>query len=197
MNKIKIVLLITAIIVGFSVLIQAEKAWDNMIYVKSNINGVDYRVRKLEDCQEAADLLAETHMKMKETCRILEKNNPSDKRVLRLKERFPNTSISESDGYGSQTSFSINKGEKIVLCLRSKDGSNKLVDKNLLLFVALHEMSHIMTTSIGHEDEFCNNFKFVLKECQNNGLYKCINFSSNPQSYCGITVTSSPHPCNS
>ena len=131
-----------------------------------------------------------------ETCNILEKNNPTDPRVLRLKERFHNTSLSESDGYGNQTSFSINKGEKIVLCLRSKDGSNKLVDKNLLLFVALHEMSHIMTISIGHDDEFWNNFKFVLKECQNNGLYKCINFSSNPQSYCGITVTSSPHPCN-
>jgi hypothetical protein len=196
MDKLKIVLIITAITIGFSVLIRAEKEWDNMTYIKSNINGTEYRVRKLKDCQEAADLLAETHIKMKETCNILEKNNPTDARVLRLKERFPNTSLSESDGYGSQTSFSINKGEKIVLCLRSKDGSNKFVDKNLLLFVALHEMSHIMTISIGHEDEFWNNFKFMLKECQNNGIYKCINFSSDPKSYCGITVTSSPQSCN-
>ena len=195
MSKINIILTISAIIFIFSFLIEAEKKWDNMIYVKSNISGLEYRVRKLDNSQEASDLLAETHLKMKEACKILENSNPTDERVMRLLERFPDTSLAESDGYGSQTSYSINKGEKIVLCLRSKDGNNTLVDKNLLLFVALHEMSHIMTKSIGHEDEFWNNFKFVLKECQKNGLYKCINFSANPQSYCGITVTSSPFPC--
>ena len=196
MDKFKIIMIITFFIFGYSALIQIEKSWDNMIYVKSNINGQEYRVRKLEDSQQAADLLADIHIKMRETCNILYKNNSTDSRVLRLNERFPNTSLSESDGYGNQTSFSINKGEKIVLCLRSKDGTNKLVDNNLLLFVALHEMSHIMTLSIGHEDEFWNNFKFVLKECQNSGIYKCINFNTDPQSYCGITVTSSPYPCN-
>jgi len=197
MYKSNIVLVITAIVVIFTFLIHAEKSWDNMTYCRSEINGQEYKVRKLEDKESAANMLAETHEKMKKVCKILENNNPNDERVQRLKKKFPYTALQESDGYGTQTSFSINKGEKIVLCLRSKDGSNRLVDKNLLLFVALHEMSHIMTTSIGHTQEFWDNFKFVLKECQNNGIYKCINFSSNPQSYCGITVTSSPFPCNS
>ena len=196
MYKSNIVLVITAIIVLFTFLIQAEKSWDNMTYCHSDVNGKEYRVRKLEDKEDAANILAETHEKMKKVCKILENTNPNDQRVKKLKKKFPYTTLQESDGYGSQTSFSINKGEKIVLCLRSKDGNNKLVDKNLLLFVALHEMSHIMTNSIGHTQEFWDNFKFVLKECQYNGIYKCINFSSNPQSYCGITVTSSPFPCN-
>ena len=194
--KIKIVFMMTGLILFFCFLIHLEKRWDNMIYVKSNINGIEYRVRKIDNAQLAADLLGETHLKMKEICNILKNNHPDDQRVIRLVERFPNTSLAESDGYGSQTSYSINKGEKIVLCLRAKDGSNKLVDKNLLLFVALHEMSHIMTVSIGHEDEFWTNFKFMLKESQNSGLYKCINFSSTPQSYCGMTVTSTPFPCD-
>ena len=195
MTKLKIILLITLIVLIFSLLISLEKKFDNMIYVKSKINGVEYRVRKLDDCQDAADLLGETHLKMKDVCEILYNNNPLDDRVIRLKNRFPNTSLSEFDGNGNQTSFSINKGEKIVLCLRAKDGSNKLVDKNLLLFVALHEMSHIMTISVGHHEEFWENFKFVLGECQKNGIYKCIDFSSNPQKYCGMTVTSSPMTC--
>ena len=33
----------------------------------------------------------------------------------------------------------------------------KLVDKNLLLFVALHELSHIMTVSLNHTEEFWDN----------------------------------------
>jgi len=192
-----IVFTVTLIIIIFSFLITAEKAFDNMTTVRSSVNGTEYRVRKLDDKQVAADRLGETHETLKRVCKILGETHPDDKRVIRLKNKFSYTNLSESDGNGSQTSFSINKGEKIVLCLRSKDGTNKLVDKNLLLFVALHEISHIMTTSIGHTSEFWDNFKFVLKECQGKGIYQCIDFASNPQSYCGITVTSSPFPCNS
>ena len=193
--KTNIVLVITTIVVFFAILIHSEKAWDNMTVVKSRVNGKEYKVRKLEDKKKAADILAETHEKLHTVCRLLEETNPHDERVKILKERFPYTTLEESDGYGSKTSFSINKGEKIVLCLRAKDGTNQLVDKNLLLFVALHELSHIMTKSVGHKSDFWDNFKFVLKECQKKGIYKCINFSANPQSYCGITVTSSPFPC--
>ena len=196
MKQTNIVLIFTAIIVIFIILIQAEKYLDNMTSVKSSINNTIYRVRKLDDKEKAADMLAETHDTLKKVCKILEKSNPYDERVKRLITKFPYTTIQESDGYGSQTSFSINKGEKIVLCLRAKDGTNKFVDKNVLLFVALHEISHIMTVSVNHTQEFWDNFKFVLKECQDKEIYKCIDFSVTPQSYCGITVTSSPFPCN-
>ena len=194
--KTNIAFIITIIVIVFSLLIQAEKSFDNMTTVKSQTNGTSYRVRKLDDKQTAANMLGETHETLKRVCKILEESHPSDERCIRLKDKFPYTTLEESDGNGSQTSFSINKGEKIVLCLRSKDGTNRLVDKNLLLFVALHEISHIMTKSIGHTPEFWDNFKFVLKECQGKGIYQCIDFAANPQSYCGITVTSSPFPCN-
>ena len=132
--KTNIVLVITTIVVIFTILINAEKSWNNMTYVKSRVNGKEYKVRKLDDKEEASDMLAETHEKLHKVCEILEVSNPDDERVKVLKERFPYTTLEESDGNGSQTSFSINKGEKIVLCLRSKDGTNKLVDKNLLLW---------------------------------------------------------------
>lgn len=190
-----IVLLITFVVFILSYLIKRDVWNDRMCYVKSNINGKEYRVRKLEDKQEACDLLASTHEKMLNFCKHLYEKYPDDKRVVKVMKRFPNTVLCESDGYGSQTSYSINKGEKIVLCMRMKDGTNSLVDDNLLLFVALHELSHIMTKSVGHKQEFWDNFKFVLKEAQDNGYYKCIDFSSRPQKYCGIEVTSSPQQC--
>ena len=39
-----------------------------------------------------------------------------------------------------------------------------MFDENTLTFVALHELSHVMTVSVGHKQEFWDNFKFILKE---------------------------------
>ena len=192
--KTNIVLVITAIVIFFCFLVEYDKKASEMTYVKSNINGEMYRVRKLDDKIEASDILAETEIKLRNICNFLKKKFPDDDRVKRL-DRFDNTIIQESDGNGNQTSYSINKGEKLVLCLRAKDGTNSFVDKNVLLFVSLHEITHIMTKSVGHTEEFWDNFKFVLKECQEAGLYKCIDFSKNPQKYCGIKVSNTPQPC--
>jgi len=189
-------LILTFFVVFISSLILSESSFDDMTYVQSNVNGKKYRVRKRDDCQQAADMLGEIHLKLENVCNILHKNYPNDPRTIRLINRFPNTTLQESAPNSSQTSYSINKGEKIVLCLRSKNGTNQLVNKNLLLFVALHELAHVMTISIGHKQEFWDNFKFVLKECQKKGIYKCIDFQNNPQKYCGITVTSSPLSCS-
>lgn len=191
-----LILGVTGFVALMALLIQAESAWGDMTYERCRNTGREYRVRNLNDKQEAADILGQTHEKLKQAVIILKRNYPNDERVKRLEERFPNTTLAEADGSGNHTSYSINKGEKIVLCLRSKDGSNRLVDDNLLLFVALHELSHIMTKSVGHTQEFWDNFKFILENCQQAGLYKCINFEHNPQKYCGITVTNSPATCS-
>ena len=90
MNKTDIILAFTAGIIGISFLINSEKHFDNMTYVKSNINDIEYRVRKLEDKEKAVELLAETHEDLKKVCKMLEKEHPDDERIIRLKERFPN-----------------------------------------------------------------------------------------------------------
>jgi hypothetical protein len=192
-----IVLGVTGFVVLISLMMQVEKSYGDMIYVRCKKNGRDYRVRNLADKEQAVELLGNIHEKLKKACTILQKNHPTDPRVKRLMARFPGTQFVESDGSGNSTSYSINKGEKIVMCLRSKDGSNRLADENLLLFVGLHELSHIMTKSVGHTEEFWGNFKFVLENVQREGLYKCIDFMRYPQKYCGITVTNTPAPCNS
>ena len=195
--KTNIVITFTLIIFVLILIIKIEGGENNMTYIKSNINGQTYKVRILDDMDKAADMLAETHETLKKVCKMLYEKNPDDERIKVLHKRFPYTIIQESSFNSNQTSYSINKGDKIVLCLRTKDGTNKLVDKNILLFVALHELSHIMTKSVGHKSDFWKNFKFVLNECQKNGIYKCINFNIKPHPYCGIMITSSPMSCNS
>ena len=87
------------------------------------------------------------------------------------------------------TSYSINKGEQIILCLRNND---KLVDINTLFFVVLHEFAHLATESIGHTDEFWDNFRWILEESINIGIYIKQDFKVKNEEYCGMTITSSP-----
>ena len=72
--------------------------------------------------------------------------------------------VSESSPGNAYTSYSINKGEKIVFCLRQKSGPNKdeLVDLNTMMFVAIHEMGHLMSESVGHTQEFWKNMKYLI-----------------------------------
>ena len=91
----------------------------------------------------------------------------------------------------NSTSYSVAKGKKLVLCLRSKK-DKRIHDKNLLIFVNIHELAHIMSISYGHNAEFMQNFKFLLNEAIEMGIYKKINFFAKPREYCGMTVSSSP-----
>jgi hypothetical protein len=86
----------------------------------------------------------------------------------------------------------VNKGEKIVFCLRARDQTQKLEDINMLMFVAIHELAHICTTSVGHTDEFWTNMRFLFEEAINIGVYSKQDFKSHPVKYCGMDVTSSP-----
>ena len=86
----------------------------------------------------------------------------------------------------------MNKGESVHLCLRQRDGSEKLVDPNVMMFVSLHEMAHMITESIGHEPEFWNNFGWLLREAEQRNLYKPTNFKSHPVTYCGVQNTDAP-----
>ena len=61
-----------------------------------------------------------------------------------------------------------------------------------MTFVAIHELGHLMTKSIGHEPEFWNSFKLLLKIAIDNGIYKDIDFNKKPEPYCGITISDNP-----
>jgi predicted metal-dependent hydrolase len=117
---------------------------------------------------------------------------PKRKEVIRLIENFKPNNISESSKNSKYTSYSLNKGEKIVFCLRSKDKQQKLVEENVMMFVALHELGHVMSKSIGHTEEFWTNFKFLLKEAIKAKVYTKQDFRKKPVKYCGTNITDTP-----
>ena len=112
--------------------------------------------------------------------------------IRRLYKNFNPEAFSETTPDAKYTSYSVNKGEKIVFCLRDKKEGEKLVKENIMTFVSIHELAHLMTKSIGHEPEFWANFKLLLKIAIDNGIYKNIDFNSTPKPYCGINITDTP-----
>jgi hypothetical protein len=166
-----------------------------LVDVKSTVDGQIYKVRDMPDKQKAADLLARVRQKMARLYSITKDKFPNKPQVRQWVKNFtPNPErFSEATPDAEHTSYSVNKGEKVHLCLRQREGSNEsLVDENVMVFVAIHEMAHIVTPSVGHEPEFWNNFAWLLKQAEANDIYSYQNFKAHPVSYCGLQITDSP-----
>ena len=71
--------------------------------------------------------------------------------------------------------------------------NDELIDENTLTFVALHEVSHIATKSIGHKTEFWDNFKFILEKAKEAGIHDPVDYKKSPQEYCGTKIHDNPY----
>ena len=58
----------------------------------------------------------------------------------------------------------MNKGEELAICLRHTSEGYPFNDNNAIMFTTGHELAHVMSLSIGHNKEFMDNFRFLLKE---------------------------------
>ena len=163
--------------------------------VTSNIDGKQYKVRDMPDKQEAANLMARLRIRLMKITDALEKKYPDKAQVKHLVKNFrsdPSRFI-EATPDSEHTSYSINKGEQIYMCLRQRSGPDEsLVNENVMTFVSLHELAHVCTESIGHGPDFWNNFGWLLKEAEALGLYQYTDFQAHPVSYCGVYITDSP-----
>lgn len=188
------------IFIGFIVLLCLKIYYDTGEYylkcIISHKDGNKYCVRDRDPAklQLAADLLATVTENCNKLVSYMSKKYPNDERVKRLVAGFNPKSISETLPTSELTAYSENKGEKIAFCLnKKKNENNKLIDMNTLMFVALHEVSHIMTESIGHKQEFWQNFKFVLINAVAIKVYKPIDYRKKPEDYCGMEINDNPY----
>lgn len=174
----------------------------DVVYVKSDIDNEFYLVRDLGDKQDAANMLSKIKHNMYKLTEHLQKLNQENRNfnkqdmtpyIKQLGERIKNCIIQESTDDGYYTSYSINKGEQIVFCLRSrhKDRKHNLHDLNLLMYVVLHEMSHVACPEIGHTKLFGEIFQFFVQEAEKIGIYQKINFRETPHEYCGMNINDS------
>jgi len=163
----------------------------NMDSVKSTIDNREYKVRKLDDRQKAADKLATISKRLHDLVEHVYKNYKTREGVNQLKTNFKSNNIIENTPGGKYTAYSVNKGEQLALCLRDIN-TNEFIDLNLIIFVSIHELSHVMTDEIGHTPKFWDNMKFLLKEASNIGIYTIENYDINPKMYCGMEINSTP-----
>jgi hypothetical protein len=160
--------------------------------VISSYDNREYLVRSLPNKDKAAALLGKMNKRLQILVDHIQSadSKASEEDVNRLVKNFNPDSISEGTEKSNYTSYSVNKGEKIVFCLRSKENNEKLIDINTLMYVAIHELAHLMTKEIGHPPEFWRNFKILLREGINIGIYKNIDYSKEPVKYCGMKIKS-------
>jgi len=164
-----------------------------IISVISTYDQKEYQVQDtFNDPHEAANHIANLRHRIENFLDFLKDKYQDDKRVKRLITKFDPNVIRESEDEENSTSFTINKGEEIHLCLRSKDGERDLHDLNLLTFVVIHELAHIMSLTLGHNQEFKDNFKFLLQNATEAKIYYPIDYSEQPNKYCGLTVKNNP-----
>jgi hypothetical protein len=100
-----------------------------------------------------------------------------------------NTTINETDPNSDLTSYSVNKGEELSFCLKSKK-TGKIHDINLMMYVAIHELAHIANPEIGHGELFKKIFRKLLEEAVKLNIYKLDNYAADPVEYCGMILSS-------
>jgi hypothetical protein len=163
--------------------------------IVSTVDGNKYCVRDRKRLQESADLLATVTEKCKKLVEYVYKKYPDMDNVKRLHDGFNPKKVIEILPTSKYTAYSENKGEKIAFCLNKEKNKDKeaLIDENTLTFVAIHELSHIATKSIGHKDEFWENFKFLLGEAKEAGIHNPQDYKSEPKEYCGMKIKDNPY----
>lgn len=180
-------------VVGVALKMYLESDAFNLKCIISNVDGNKYCVRERAKLQLAADLLAKTTQKLKKLTASLGEKYPNRENVKRLVKNFNPQKVKEILPTSEYTAYSENKGEKLAFCTTTTKTGNKLIDENTLMFVGTHEISHIMTKSIGHTKEFWDNFKFMLEHAVKINLYKPIDYKEKPKKYCGMSITDNPY----
>ena len=185
--------LVILFIIGFILKIYFESDMFHLKCIVSDEDGHTYCVRETAKLELVADLLARVTHKLERLVKYMEEKYPTRDNVKRLVKNFNPRRISETLPTSSYTAYSENKGEKLAFCTTTKKDGQKLIDLNTLTFVAIHELAHVMSDTVGHTKEFWENFKFLLKNAVTMGIYKPVDYKKKPKDYCGMTITDNPY----
>ena len=184
------------LLIGFVIMIALKIYSDSDVFnlkcIISDIDGNTYCVRERAKLQLAADLLATVTQKLKKLVKYMKQKYPERQNIERLVKNFNPQKVKEILPTSTYTAYSENKGEKLALCVTTTKEGDKLIDENTLTFVAIHEVAHTMTKSIGHKEEFWRNFKFLLTNAVDMGIYTPIDYKDKPKKYCGMTINDNP-----
>jgi hypothetical protein len=185
---------VAAVVVGIAVISQFIGPGNTIQLIGPD--GHTYSMQNLPNKEEAVKLMAVIRanlIKLRDSY-AAEPALMNDPPVTRFVARFQPDVFSENSMDSMDTSYSENKGQRIVVCLRDKTKTPEfpLIDINTVMFVMLHEMAHLMSETIGHTNEFWENFKRILHDAVKIGIYTPVNYTHKPTPYCGMVITNSP-----
>lgn len=184
------------IIILILVLLIFSKCVNNETFqvIKTGNNGKDYLVQDYPKQIEAANILSKIETNINKFLKGLKEKYPDDERIKRMSKNLKSTIIEEAPHKDGESSYTINKGELMKICLRKKIDNKPFHKLNTLMFVVIHELAHVISISVGHNEEFMTNFRFLLREAPNFDIdYEPIDYSENNMTYCGVEVTHNPY----
>jgi hypothetical protein len=196
-NDILTVLTIAALLL----IMKFNREYMNTKYVCNQLDGRCYGIiADHQDHEQASMLLAQLNkfgirfMRHLREKYILSNNKSYRKEIFqRLLHNYnPEAIIENMPTSIENTSYVEDKGRVFALCLRKKP-NNQFHDIDLIKFVFLHEMSHLASKGYGHGKEFWINFKIMLDEAYQAGLYYPKNYMKYPENYCGLHIDYNPY----
>ena len=191
--------ILTYILIAFIVIISIKMYIESDNFqlkcIISNVDGNRYCVRERAKLELVADQLANTTNNMKKIVNECKEKYGEKENIKRLVDGFDPKQIYEILPTSEYTAYSENKGEKIAFCVETEkeNGKGYLVDLNTMTYVAIHELAHVMTVSIGHTEEFWDNYKFLLEVAESINIYEPIDYKKNPVRYCGMNINDNPY----
>ena len=210
-------IIISIIIILLAYFMQNYKETTNNSYLNkatpiiSTIDGKEYKVHQnLNNSQSAADILAtinETLINLLSFLKYkyikndhfqnnnLNSNYPKRiEAVNKILNRYNPDNLIENSPQDQKgdTSYTMDKGSIIALCLRDKKETHYLHNLPMLTFVAIHELAHVAIDDNDHPPFFWSTFKWLLIEAEESGIYQSPQFEKTPYDYCGMTVDYNP-----
>lgn len=166
---------------------------NNSGLTKAEFDGQVYMVQELPDKMKAVDLLIKLKNDLSKIAQKTldrakdEKNSEYTGYMQIINDRLNTVYIREVEKDSPYTSYSVNKGEELVFCLRNKE-THQFYDYNKILYVAVHEIAHIGCPEVGHTKLFFELNRYILETAQKNKMYEFVDYNSTPEEYCGIQI---------
>lgn len=152
------------------ILVHCKKKTSNtQVPIKSS-SGKEYYVLDSPQKQYVADVLDEVSLRVDKLFEVVPKpqrfKGQFEEAVPHLGKKF--------------MGYTVNKGERIALCVEED------TDVNTLMYIVIHELSHVMTDEYGHGEEFYKNMTQLIEVAQKQGIYE---HSQRHEEFCGNRIT--------
>jgi len=208
MSKSRTQIIIFFVIAGILYLLY-KLIFDGTSRFTSNVFNKEFKVRgeTSEIKQIKSNLLGDVYNRLETLVSTL-RNDTSLQTDVAVQRLITNWNkgiiIKETGNMESDAAYVINKQYMSICLVNFCDSTkcsniNSLENLNLLAYVGIHELAHIMSEEIGHSSEFRTNFRFLLNYAKNINyydqilkrtikLYIDLNDLPTPDNFCGVSV---------